>query len=284
MTTLQSVEHTLDEIETPPEPTAERRPARPRYSPGRVDESKRSFERRRALRMLLVAVLALTDVMLIKSTWDVVLLLDAWISWATAVLTALAGACLMWSAGHQAALRRAYGARRAAVGVLVLAWLLVGTGLWFLRWSSGDLTTPTLDVEGGAGTGTGPDVHHVLALALLALYVAPGLLAFRDAADLGNPIAAHQRLSHASSDELSRRLEMLEGEVVQSNQLLARAGDEFQLIDVRAAHSKEAHQALAAELKAHARAEILRWIADPAAGGITAPDDHGARAEATGVA
>lgn len=274
MSTLHSVAPTGHDVTTPAPPGrgAPRADGPVRYAPGPVDESATAYARRRTLRVLLVGVVALSDVILIKSTWDVALQQPSWVSWTTAVMAALAGAALMWAAGHQVAWRRVYGGRGVAITALVLAWLALGAGLTYLRWTSGDLTTVVLDVEGaGVPTSGASDQHQVLALALLALFVAPGLLAFRDSADLHHPIAAEQRRSHEHLRRLRSQLEILEGEAVESDRLLTQAVVEAKNVLQRAEHSKRAQRALAEELKAHARAEILRQIGDPAAGGLTDP-------------
>lgn len=241
-----------------------------------VDETPRHFRIRVAVAMLVVAGIALVDVIIIKTTWNQVLLDREFVSWLLAVFTALGGTAAMWTSGKLTAIVQVYPNRIKTMAAVLaaVAWAALGAGLFWLRWNAAKLAVTSVAVEGQTADDGGAHVHQLMAVVMITLYLVPGVLAWIDGYLLGNPIAAHQRRTAAKVRELDDRLHTTEAEATMVSRLLAMHADEIEQIEDRAREAKRANAALADELMAHARAEILRRLGDPAAGGITHPADQ----------
>lgn len=238
-----------------------------------VDETPAVHCLRLVRALALVAAFALTDVVLIKTTWNTVLAESELVSWFLSVMTALVGAALMWASGHSAIHARVHQDRMHAITSIALAtvWLAVGAGLLYLRWNAAELAAPAIEVEGVTADTGQHAVEKMLAVVMGVLYLAPGLMAWTDSYRLGNPIARHQRRTLSQLTAAEEELTRLESEAVKVTHLLAVHDDEISLVEQHLRTAQEANAALAEELRALARDEILRHIGDPAAGGITDP-------------
>lgn len=238
-----------------------------------VDESAAQHRLRVFIKMVVVATIALVDVIIIKTTWNQVLGDYEVVSWILAVLTAVGGAALMWISGALTAWTRVYPnvIHTASAGCAGLAWAALGAGLFWLRWNAAELAGTAIAVEGQVADESVAAGHQLMSVVMISLYLLPGVLAWIDGYQLSNPIEAHQRRTFAQLATLTERSQRLEAEAVKVAALHVLHSDEIDLVPEHARLAKEANAALANELRAFARSEILRRIGDPAAGGITEP-------------
>lgn len=242
----------------------------------RVDQTLRQHLREVIVAAVIVGAIALVDVILIKTTWNQVLLEREIVSWLLAVLTALGGAALMWNSGSLTATTRIHPdpVRVAGSAATAAAWALMGAGLFWLRWNAAAISGAPVAVEGQVVDTSELDSHRLLAVVLIALYVMPGVLAWVDGYVLGNPVAAHQRRTYAELGHLFPLVADIEGETVKVARLVALHHDEIEQVPEQSATARAANAALAAELRALARDEMVRRIGDPAVGGMTHPAEQ----------
>lgn len=241
-----------------------------------VDQTPRQHLRKVIIAGVMVAAIALVDVVLIKTTWNQILLEREIVSWLLAILTALGSAALMWNSGSLTATARVYPDRVRTVGAAtaVLAWVSMGAGLFWLRWNAATLSGPALAVEGQLLDTSEANSHRVLAVVMIALYLMPGVLAWIDGYLLGNPVASHQRRTYAEFGALRTLAASLEGEALKVAGLVALHQQEINQVAEQSRVAHAANAALAAELRALARAEMVRRIGDPAVGGMTHPAEQ----------
>lgn len=241
-----------------------------------VDQTRRQHQWQATRAMVLVAAIALIDVIIIKTTWNQVLLEAEIVSWLLAIFTALGGAAAMWTSGKLTAITQVFPSplKTTAAVAAALTWAALGAGLFWLRWNAAEFAVTSTAIEGQTSDDTGAHMHRLMAIIMISLYLVPGVLAWIDGYLLNNPIAAHQRRTAAKLADLDQTLHTTEAEATMVDRLVAMHTDEISLIDTRAAEATRANAALADELLAHARAEILRHLATPNAGGITHPSDH----------
>jgi hypothetical protein len=289
-TTLRAAPHDRHDPDQPPRPDqravtdgpdrAQRRrereeSARPGAS-SHVDESESSHRRRLRHAYLRVGVLSLTDAIIIKTTWNQVLLQAEIISWILAICTAIGGAALMWVSGALAAKAQLHPNRILLIvsGCAVLAWAALGAGLFWMRWNAAELAGDAVVLEGQVADDSSAQVHQLMAIVMIALYLLPGVLAWADGYTLSHPVEARQRRSYARLSDLTTRIARVEAEAVKVAQLLQLHADEIALVTDRANQAKRANASLAAELRAYARGEVLRRLGTPNAGDITHPDEQ----------
>lgn len=241
-----------------------------------VDETQRHYKIRAAVAMAIVAGIAVIDVIIIKTTWNQILLDREILSWLLAIFSALGGAVAMWTSGKLTALHRVFPSRVKTVAAVlaVLAWAALGTGLFWLRWKAADLAEASATVEGQTATENTSTTHQLMAIVMITLYLVPGILAWIDGYLLNNPIAAQQRRTFKNLNLITERLQQVESKATMVTHLVEMHQSEIAATSARAREANRANTALAAELMAFARAEILRRLGDPAAGGITHPDDQ----------
>jgi len=239
-----------------------------------VDETEKHFRRRFRKALALVILFSLVDVILIKTTWDQVLQQPQIVSWLLAIVTGLCASALMWQSGAQAASGRvfkSFATQLMACGALV-AWLGLGAGLFWLRWNAAALAGSAIQTEGQSTTDPATHTHRVMAIVMIFVYLAPGILAWIDGYLLSHPIEARQRRNCALRHSLTKQLSDKEAESSRIRNLLHQNKEEIDLVPAQAALAKQANAALAAELRSYARQEILRRLGTPNAAGITHPD------------
>ena len=236
---------------------------------GTPDQTQEMHRRRTVTIVALALILGLADVILIKSTYNAILLTQEWISWVMGIVTAIGATVLAWTAGSYAAIALVHRNRSHAILATATgaAWALLGAGLFWLRWNAAELGQTEVVVEGQstAGDAAATQTHHVLAVVLITLYVMPGLIAFAHAFDLANPIAAFQRATHTRVTTLQTQLPHDEARATELTHLLERHHTELDQVPTNAQTAKNAAHDLATELKAYAAAETARQIGDPAA-------------------
>lgn len=258
-------------IAASPSPSPDPQPAtaatrRPPSSHGSPDESPRAHARKVTFLVVLAVVIGAVDVILIVPIWNVILTQSAAVSWTMAVVTAIAAGLLAWSAGSAAAIGHIDRNLVHTLWAIVLAfvWVLLGAGISFLRWHTGDLTDTQIRTENTVLNDTANATHHILAVVLLALYLVPGALAAYHAYDLSNPVAQRARHSFATLTRLTHKLRHLEARAVEVEHLHAQHLGHHDRIDAGTHQAHSAADALADELKAYARERISLALQNPA--------------------
>ena len=232
--------------------------------------------REQASAFFLLALITAADLVLIKGTLDHVLRLAEQWSWLTAVGLTVTAVALAFSAGVQARIVQATGrtpTRSMLIAALALAWLTVGVGLFWLRWNANSFTTAaaTYDTGGApvADSGNDDQSHQFLAVVLATVYIATGVLAWLDGHKLTNRAAtALHRTRHRLdminplvADKTARATRLAENRTIHAHDLAT--------IEIHRQNAHAARQALADELKDHARVQIALNLGDPEATGLT---------------
>lgn len=234
---------------------------------GRLDQDARSHRNEVRGLFVLAFVLGAVDAILIKTVWNVILADNELISWAMAIITAFGATLLAWTAGRWCAIGLIDHHRGHLVGAALAAivWIVIGAAVSWLRWQTGALTSTTINVEGATTTSTAQTLHHILAIALIALYLMPGITAALHGYETGNPIAARQRATHTQLQRLRAEVRHLEARAHEQDHLLTQHYNTKAGIDTEAALAKQQANALAEELKAYARVRIAEAIGEPTA-------------------
>jgi hypothetical protein len=159
-----------------------------------------------------------------------------------------------------------YGGSILWIAVLGALWLLLGTVMCWLRWSTpvnGAVrrSGPLADKVAAAGSGSGDAMR--IAILLLVVFLITGALAMTHGYRFGDPRSPELRAA------LARRA-ALERELADHRLSVADAEGDFQKIleDQRRArrsrtYEHEIHQARTDELRSQARARIAQHVADP---------------------
>lgn len=243
--------------------------------PHLVNQTRAERRREQAGAFLLLALITAADLVLIKATLDHALRLPEQWSWLTAVGLTATAVTLAFQSGVQTRIAEATGrtpARTAILVVLGLAWLLVGIGMFWLRWNAATFTQAAADYEatGAAGGVTdGDQSHKLLAVVLATVYAATGALAWLDGHKLTNRAAT-------AMHRAARRLEKINPQVADKTARVTRLAENLTIhthdLDTIEAHrlnARRARHALVGELKEHARVQIALNLGDPEATGLT---------------
>lgn len=252
-------------------PRVDRRPAGKGWTaPHLADQSDRGYRRSATITLVILTVVAAGDLVLIKSTFDRVMGQYEIFSWILAIGLTVAAISAMYSAGAETKTATAAGRTRTSSlksTSLVVAWVLLGVGLLWLRWNS-QLFMGQTTYEGDSGAGTGQDLEHYLAIVLLMIYIATGVLAWVDGYKLTNGAAAAMRETRRQYRSTAADLAVKEGRVARLIENLAIHRYELAAIDRERDLALRARDDLAAELKEHARVQLAMQLADPAATGV----------------
>lgn len=242
-------------------------------SHGQPDQHPGSHHRLVGFYFVLALILGAVDAILIKTVWNVILQDNEAISWAMAIVTAFGATLLAWTAGAWSAVGSIDRHRGHLLGAAAAAivWVAVGAAMFWLRWETGTLTATGVNTE-GATADNATTTHHILAIALIALYLMPGVLAALHGYETGNPVAARQRASHAQLQLLEAELRHLEARTHEMDLLLAQHHATKNSIDDDAKRATAQANALADELKAYARLRIAQALATPS--GVESAPPH----------
>ena len=249
-------------------------------APEKADESVSSYRLSRFLDFLVIAVITLAgDLPLITTTFNRVVRDNPAISWGLGIALTLASVMLALTAGVYArksvTLPSSARANAAVTSLLTLGWLLLGIGLFTLRWNAAQFAPAVVAYEGAADTAVAEAAkEQLLAVVLATVYVATGVLAAIDGYKNTNPAAAAMRAARAKRDKILPHLQSQEARVARLSENLAVATREYTKLPDERAIALKAREALAAELKAYARVLMAIHLGDPAATGLVRPPDE----------
>lgn len=234
-------------------------------APNLADETHIRYLSRAFLTLAILLVISLADLLLIKSTLDLVLRLRQNLSWLTAVGLTVAAIAAMMSAGAEARKRHATGDRGTVrLVLLITGWALVGLGMFVLRWNASDFKFAEAQEDGARP----PDNEWLVALVMLAVFVVTGALAFLDGWKLTNPVAARGRRTRRELAKVLRRLPDLEAHYARLLQHQAIHLEQLARAQPDREAAERAHRALLDRLKEFARIRIAAHLRDPAATGV----------------
>jgi hypothetical protein len=221
------------------------------------------------IRLLLLLAFASADVVLVKTTIDLVLDQQEAISWFIAVVLSIGSVTIMVKAGFLYRTAEGDGHGRAWVFALVAAYVLIGLALVIMRMNAAQWTESAIAVEGQLGAVDETAKHQGIALLLAMFYIAAGALAFFDGLHDLNPTA----IAYLA---LRPRVERLAGSITAQRSVVARAAEDLERakgnlagLEAARAAAENALRYRAAELMALARIRIANAIADPQATGVT---------------
>lgn len=199
------------------------------------------------------------DVMLAKGAFDIILNINETIDLAVAIAVSVIGAITALEAGIEMA-----AGHRVKAGVAGGGWAFIGIGMAYLRWNASALAS--------TDSGGTPAADHVLAVLMLALYLAAGVTIAFSAAKLWHPDRRALRASRRTIAHKSRKLGPLEAVYTRVSLLLATSKQERTAYATQRDHALEQVNALERELKAHARDRIALALANPRATGLIRAD------------
>lgn len=245
--------------------TTPRTPVSPWRAPHLAGLSPAAYWTGQTVMLGLVTFASLYDALFLKPAVDLVVdsgeLWDLFI----ALTVSLVAALLMMKAGHLH--RENAGRARQPWGWPIIAWLVLGAGLVFLRYNAAALAAPTIQ---GVSTGDDPSTYRMVAIVLLAVYLASGILNFYAGRMIFNPIARAFFSAQASDRRLGKRIIEARTALRRTTEHVEVArGDLLALPALREERDREL-VAFGDQLKAEARLRIANHLADPAATGITA--------------
>lgn len=220
---------------------------------------------------LLLAACLGADLVFIKTTLDPLIGQDEILSWLVAGALGVLSAVLPLHAGVHARTFRAVGHGWVHAVGLTVTWLLLGVGLFWLRWAAADLNPGDLiadpDAVQRAASG-----HHVMAVVLATLYLATGAAAAVGGYRLTNPEATALRAAR----QVLRRIDAALGpaEAAYARLLAAVAARVADLADADSAAetAREIRRAVAEQVQAVARVRIAQHLGDPPATGGALPE------------
>lgn len=242
----------------------------------KADESISSYRQNRFLDFLVIAVITLAgDLPLITTTFNRVVRDNPAISWGLGIALTLASVMLALTAGVYARKSSSARANAAVTSLLTLGWLLLGIGLFTLRWNAAQFAPAVVAYEGAADTAVAEAAkEQLLAVVLATVYVATGILAAIDGYKNTNPAAAAMRAARAKRDKILPHLQSQEARVARLSENLAVATREYTKLPDERTIALKAREALAAELKAYARVLMAIHLGDPSATGLVRPPDE----------
>jgi hypothetical protein len=230
---------------------------------------------RGAVLVLRLALVLVGDLVMIKSTFDHVLRLQSAFSWALAVAMTLLAVPLAWMAGTQTRMALAHEGWVMAATLLAMAWAVAGAALFYLRYHAAELTQQVTGFEGSVVDGDAEQMkERLLAWVLLALFVATGVLAFFEGFTTTNPAAAQLHRLNVLVPDLARRVAEQQGLVTRLVDSRATHAHQLATVAERRAEARRAAEALAAEMKAHARVQLALALGNPSASEVV-HDAHG---------
>lgn len=245
-------------------------------APDLVDEEAGRHGWETFFAIALLVFISASDLIFIRSTFNVVLRDSPILSWILGASLTAAAVGLAFAAGALA--RKAYAATQGSradallATVLVVGWFLLGAAMFVLRWRAASYATTPVTYEKAAAT-SGLETHkeQLLAIILAGIYLATGALTFADAWKLTNPAAKTFRRVTTALARLRPLLAAQLGRVAHLRENLAVHEHQLSEIEARKANALASRRALADELKAHARVRIAVHLGDPAATGIVHP-------------
>lgn len=257
-------------------------------APDHADQTARDHYLGIVAAFAVLGVITLADLFLIKGTFNRILRDDEALSWilgGSLTLAAVAGA---FTAGSYArkAVADPHSSRpdRGIATALILGWVALGAGMFVLRWNAADFAPTAIAYDGAMDSSmTEAAKEQLLAVVLAAVYLATGILAFVDGYKLTNPAAAALRAARARLERLLPRLQQQEALVARLRENLSVAEYEYTRLPQEHAIAIASREALAQELKAHARVQITLHLGDPAATGLVRPANPG-KVEPAGLA
>lgn len=245
-------------------------------APEHTDETPRAYRARLLLAIALLVIITAADLLLITTTFNRILRDAEWVSWVLGASLTVASLAAAFHAGAysrraDADPRASRRARTMAVG-LGAGWAALGVGMFVLRWQAALFAPTAVAYDGAAAAALAEFREQVLAVVLAAVYLANGIIAYHDGHKLTNPALAALRQARARLDALLPKLQAQEGRVARLVENLEVATQEHHRLPEERATAVAAREALAEELKAHARLQIALHLGDPAAtGGVRPP-------------
>lgn len=239
-------------------------------APHLVDQTKRDHLLSVALALVILLLVAACDLVLIKSTFDHVLRNRESLSWLLAAGLTTASVALMFISGSESRVIAAEGGTRASrfkAALLVGAWVALGLGLFWLRWNAAGFTQAVVNY-GGAQDSSQPSrefYEQLLAVVMLAVYLATGSLAAADGFRLTNRAATALRRARTKVAQLQPKVAEKSGRVKRLREGLELHQHDLDTIEEHRATAHSARKALIAELKEHARVQIAMQLANPSA-------------------
>lgn len=240
-----------------PEPARAQLPALPTLPP-----SMKTHPVAPVATLLLTGALLGGDLALIKPALDLVLGEHEQLSWTVAATISIAATAVAWSAGATIARHPSDQRRRTRQLILpTLLWTAVATGLFALRYLAAVQANPDDTSEA-----------WLIAALTSAVFACTAWLAAHHAKTSADPLAKNARAAHDRAlktlkehDDLTNGTPLLQARAIELDLLLTRHRNEAQRLTDQGAHAQQAAAELAAELKAHARAEIARHLGRPEA-------------------
>lgn len=239
-------------------------------APALLSETVKSHRIKRTLALVVLLIVAAVDLIMFKTTLNLVLGEREFLSWMVAVGVTLAALASAVYAGQQVRTARASGVRGWAP-LLFVAWALIGVALVYLRIKGGVLTPVGAAYEGTettANSETGA-ADSLVAVVLAVLYTATGVLAFVEGYLFTNPAASAYRRVKKQFEEKSAEVTTGINRVVRLNENTTVHQHDLDNIEKQRLSARAAREALAAELKDHARVQIALNLGDPEATGVT---------------
>lgn len=247
-------------------------------SPELADESAAAYRIRLLSAFGLLGLISFADLLLVKTTFNVILRDAEWLSWVLGVSLTLAAVAMAFFAGRYSRQAVAGGpsvkSDQAIVGILIVLWLVLGAGIFLLRWNAAEFAPAQVAYEGAQTTSVEEAKERLLAVVLAAVYLATGGLAFVDGYRLTNPVAAAMRTARGRLEKLRPRLQERIGVVARLRENLTAAELEYARLPEQLAEAIAARETLAEELKALARVQIAMHLGDPSATGVVRPDSR----------
>ncbi|GAA4535254.1 hypothetical protein [Pseudonocardia xishanensis] len=210
------------------------------------------------------------DLVFIKTTLDPLIGQDEILSWLVAVALGVLSAVLPLHAGAHARTFRAVGHGWVQALGLTVTWLLLGAGLFWLRWAAADLNPGDLIADPDA-IDRATSAHHVMAVVLATLYLATGAAAAVGGYRLTNPEASALRMARAALRRVEAALGPAEAAYARLLDAVAARTADMTDADPAAETARQLRRAVADHIRAVARVRIAQHLADPSATGGALP-------------
>ncbi|ORM02889.1 hypothetical protein [Prescottella equi] len=235
----------------------------------KISETSRDHHRHLGLGITLALVLTAADAVLLSAVANILIRSDSWKSWLLVLGLCAAIVALAVFVGNQ--LRHAVATGKVVrwmfTGFLLAVWVAVGVLLMVVRWNSGALENTTVVYEdGGALPDAGDTSSHMwLAVLLLGLHLALGVIAVLDGYRLTNPVAAELRRVNPQLDTLKERLEAAEANFRRASDTRDLALTEEQRIDDDLKQASKHADAVFEQLRDSVRLHIAALLGDTGA-------------------